>query len=271
MNQHAVARNAGAITRYLLQDMEYWEQLIGQGLFSIGAFWTTAFVKIETISRTPQLLDTLKECTESYYFDLLSGSIWDRLFVEGFKPRFLNFGEALKYSQLYLQFGAIIHAFEWGGNGDMDKNKFLLRIYLTTGGNPNEMRRESGIPPLLKALEVLGKYTSRGSNPDTRLLEMLISSGADIYYMVPLDDGAFAWTLQDGAKVLEVDDLWGKALATCGLNVEAVHAEMKRRKIEYRLLSGATRTGVDVEFLVHHIRSSDIRRRKCRKVVDDDT
>lgn len=97
--------------------------------------------------------------------------------------------------------------------------------------------------------DITGAYT-----PLWCLLELLISFGADIFYLEYHDekdtiDWQNIWTPTDYAIKWRVEAEWCAALKACDYDPSAVYEESNRRKIDFLKLHGAQRSGVDVEDL----------------------
>ncbi|RYP67762.1 hypothetical protein DL770_008543 [Monosporascus sp. CRB-9-2] len=207
------------------------------------------------IESTREILKLLRDYSDSGD-DTGNGSefAWNNIFYS----RRMSFEQQKSYWHLFLEYGAILRPFRWRGNDDMEKNKSLLNFYLDAGGDPNQFD-EDGYPLLLCALLLLPDGNTK---PDISLVTILISAGADIYYIHDTDnDPQNAQTITDFAFEFEAEDLWETALNACGLDFTSVYVESVRRLQDHRRLRGATRSGVDVESITGLGPSSELRQR----------
>ncbi|RYP10411.1 hypothetical protein DL765_008107 [Monosporascus sp. GIB2] len=255
--RHAVHDNLPNICRYLLRDSGYGTLFLDDADMSMEIPWSLIADRSveDDIESTREILQLLRAYSDSGD-DSGNQSEWGWNNI--FCSPCLSFEQKKSYGHLFLEFGATLRLFSWIRNDDMELNKSLLNFYLDTGGDPNQFAK-TGIPPLLFALLLL----SRGDiEPDISLVTILISAGADIYYIHdPDNDPDTARTTTDWAFALEVEDLWEAALEECGLDIASVYAESDRRLQDHRRLRGATRSGVDVESITEPGPSSELRRR----------
>ncbi|KAK1763399.1 hypothetical protein QBC33DRAFT_550042 [Phialemonium atrogriseum] len=179
-------------------------------------------------------------------------TVWAGLYY-CFRHEILLIPDLIRRAGILLEYGATLQPFRWFGNEDMDKNKLFLDIYLRTGGDPNVVD-QSGYPVLLMALFVSANL----NDTSACLLTPLIRAGADLYYILDGGNAEAAVTLTDYAFHRGLKDLWIAALEECGLDVDAVFDESGRRLEEHRRLRGATRSGVDVSFIVDQQSSSEL-------------
>ncbi|RYP68389.1 hypothetical protein DL769_005517 [Monosporascus sp. CRB-8-3] len=209
----------------------------------------------DDIESTREILQLLREYSDSGDDSATESEFaWHNIFCNSE----MSIEQKKSYGHLFLEYGATLRLFRWRRYDNMEMNKSLLNLYLDTGGDPNQLT-EDGDPPLLFALTLLSRSDIE---PDISLVTILISAGADIYYIDDKDnDAENARTITDWAFALEVEDLWETALDECGLDIASVYAESDRRLQDHRRLRGATRSGVDVESITEPGPSSELRQR----------
>ncbi|XXH00119.1 hypothetical protein Hte_006461 [Hypoxylon texense] len=156
--------------------------------------------------------------------------------------------------------GHVLMPFTWPMKSS-SYDQFWLEASLKTGGDPDaSMPHESGQVPLECAIERLALM--RGESEITsRLLVLLIGSGADLFYAREINGCLRSVT--DLAIERGLKDFWEEALKECGYDPTEVYREDVRHRLAHGRLYSAERSGVDVEPIVE-VHSTDGLRQRHR-------
>lgn len=216
-----------------------------------NAWWLIlSYIKYWQLKSKRQVFEVLVDVTNSLntynvpYEDEFSSLKWRHLY-ERFKA---NATLSIQCIELFQKHGAQFLPFTWTCVDDIQANIYLISLYLQTGGDPN--CTNTRVHPLLESIWLLEDYSKEWGLDGVHLLTLLISAGADIYWIDDDHGSEDAWTLTDWAFDSEVEEFWAAALEECGFDPEAVYVESGRRLAEYQRLRGASRSGVDVEPLL---------------------
>lgn len=259
----AALLSSAEVCQFLLQETAWEAERLLEDMYG-GPTWWVGFRLTSDEQSLRDILKLFKNMDPSNNAYSTDEKVWQVLY-ECFRREFFHIPDPIRRAGIFLEYGVTFQPFRWFGNEDMDKNKFLLDMYLSTGGDPNGVD-EWGDPALLRALLVSEDL----NDTSACLLTPLIRAGADLYYILDLGDAEEAATLTDYAFGCDVEDLWIAALEECGLDVDAVFEESDRRLEEHRRLRGATRSGVDVSFIVDQQSSSGLSYRGRTRVIDEE-